>query len=126
MSIRIILADDHTIMQAGLRSLLEKEEDIEVVAEAQDGRDAVKLSKELLPHVVIMDISMPHLNGIDATRQLKDEMPEVKVVILTIFDLKAYRDAAMASGANGYVTKGSLFEELLPTIRGAFGVCGRE
>jgi DNA-binding NarL/FixJ family response regulator len=123
---RTLLVDDNAGFRRSMKEFLALEPDIEVVGEAADGREAILKARELRPDLVLMDVRMPGMSGIDATRQLKDEMPELKIIILTIFDLQAYRDAAMASGANGYVTKGSLFEELLPAIRGAFGVRGRE
>ena len=123
---RTLIVDDNAGFRHSMKEFLEWEPDIEVIGEAADGQEAILKARELKPDLVLMDLRMPGISGIDATRQLKDEMPEVKVIILTIFDLQAYQDAAMASGANGYVTKGSLFEELLPAIRGALGVCGRE
>jgi DNA-binding NarL/FixJ family response regulator len=123
---RTLLVDDNAGFRRSMMEFLAWEPDIEVIGEAADGQEAILKARELKPDLVLMDVRMPGMSGIDATRQLKDEMPELKIIILTIFDLQAYRDAAMASGANGYVTKGSLFEELLPAIRGALGVCGRE
>jgi DNA-binding NarL/FixJ family response regulator len=123
---RTLLVDDNAGFRRSMKEFLALESDIEVVGEAADGEEAILKARELKPDLVLMDLRMPGISGIDATRQLKDEMPELKVIILTIFDLQAYRDAAMDSGANGYVTKGSLFEELLPAIRGAFGVSGKE
>jgi DNA-binding NarL/FixJ family response regulator len=123
---RTLLVDDNAGFRRSMKEFLTLEPDIEVVGEAADGQEAILKARELKPDLVLMDVRMPGISGIDATRQLKDEMPELKVIVLTIFDLEAYREAAMASGANGYVTKGSLFEELLPAIRGAFGVFGRE
>ena len=122
---RTLIVDDNAGFRHSMKDFLEWEPDIEVIGEAADGQEAILKARELKPDLVLMDLRMPGISGIDATRQLKDEMPEVKVIILTIFDLQAYKDAAVASGADGYVTKGSLFEELLPAIRGIFGVCGR-
>jgi DNA-binding NarL/FixJ family response regulator len=123
---RALLVDDNADFRRSMKEFLALEPDIEVIGEAANGQEAILRARELKPDLVLMDVRMPGISGIDATRQLKDELPELKVIILTIFDLQAYRDAAIASGANGYVTKGSLFEELLPAIRGAFGVCGEE
>jgi DNA-binding NarL/FixJ family response regulator len=123
---RTLIVDDNAGFRRSMKEFLALEPDIEVIGEAADGQEAILKARDLKPDLVLMDVRMPGISGIDATRQLKDELPELKVIILTIFDLQAYRDAAIASGANGYVTKGSLFEELLPVIRGAFEVCGGE
>ena len=123
---RTLIVDDNANFRRGIKEFLALEPDIEVIGEAADGQEAILKARELKPDVVLMDVSMPGTNGIDATRQLKDEMPELKVIVLSIFDLQQYRKAAMANGANGCVAKESLFEELLPAIRGALGVCGRE
>jgi DNA-binding NarL/FixJ family response regulator len=117
MSIRILLADDHTIMQAGLRSLLEKEPGLEVVAEAQDGRTAVRLAKELAPDIVIMDISMRGLNGIDATRQIIAETKGVKVIALSMHRDEQFVAGMLSAGAAGYLLKDSAAEELSYAIR---------
>ena len=116
---RTLLVDDNAGFRRSLKEFLAWEPDIEVIGEAADGQEAILKARELKPDLVLMDLRMPGISGIDATRQLRDEMPELKVIILSVFDLQEYRDAARASGANGYVTKGSLFEELLPVIRGA-------
>ena len=84
MSVKIMLADDHGIMRTGLRSLLEKEEDMEVIAEAQDGRNALKLAQKIKPDVIIMDIGMPDLNGIEATRQILAVLPRIKIIALSM------------------------------------------
>ena len=92
-----------------------------MVGEATDGPDGVAKAIELKPDVILMDISMPGMNGIDATRQLKHEMPEARVVILTIYEMEEYRQAAIDSGADGYVLKKSIVDELAPAIRRAAG-----
>ena len=117
MSIRILLADDHGIVREGLRSLLEKEPDIEVVGEAEDGRKALGLVRELLPDVVIMDISMPGLNGADATRQIVRQFPTVKVIALSMHSNRIFVADMLKAGASGYVLKECLFEELVEAIR---------
>lgn len=117
--IRTLIVDDNADFRRRLKEFLASEPDIEVVGEAADGQDAILKARELKPDVVLMDVRMPGTNGLDATRQLKDEMPEVKVIMLSRFDLQEYREAAKASGASGYVIKKSLIEELLPAIRGA-------
>lgn len=112
MSIRIILADDHKIMREGLRALLAKHPDIEVVAEAGDGRGVVDLARELNPDVVVIDIAMPHLNGIDATRQIVKESPGVKVIALSMHSDKKFVKEMLGAGASGYLLKDAAFEEL--------------
>jgi two-component system response regulator NreC len=117
--IRTLIVDDRADFRRRVKEVLASEPDIEVIGEAADGQEAILKARELRPDVVLMDVSMPGRNGIDATRQLKDEMPEVRVIILSIFDLPQYKEAAMAGGASSYVVKQSLFKELLPAIRGA-------
>lgn len=112
MSIRILLADDHKITREGLRSLLDKQPDMEVVAEAEEGRTAVRLARELLPDVVIMDVSMPDLNGIEAARQIVGRVPEVKVIALSMHSDGLFVTEMLKSGASGYVLKDCAFEEL--------------
>jgi DNA-binding NarL/FixJ family response regulator len=118
---RTLIVDDDARFRRRVKELLATQPDIiEVIGEAADGWEAILKARELEPDLVLMDVRMPGTNGINATRQLKDEMPELKVIILTIYDLQEYREAAMASGAGGYVIKKSLIEELLPAIRGVF------
>ncbi|MHC4394558.1 MAG: response regulator [Planctomycetota bacterium] len=117
MSINILLADDHGIIREGLRSLLEKLPDIKVVGEAQDGRKAVELVQELLPDIVIIDISMPNLNGIDATRQIMSKLPEVKVIGLSIHSNRRFVANMLKAGAVGYILKESFFEEVSQAIQ---------
>lgn len=117
MSIKVILADDHKIMRDGLRSLLEKEPDIEVVAEAENGRTAVQQVQELSPDIVIMDVSMHDLNGIDATRQIIAKYPDVKVLALSMHSDKTYVAGILSAGASGYLLKDSAFDELAEAIR---------
>jgi len=118
---RTLIVDDDGSFRRRIKELLATEPDIEVIGEAADGQEAILKARELKPDLVLMDVRMPGLNGINATRQLKDEMPEIKVIIVSIFDLQEYREAATASGASGYVIKKSLIEELLPAIRGVLG-----
>ena len=112
MSLKIILADDHSIMREGLRALLEKQPDIEVLAEAENGRTAVELSRDLKPDVVIIDIAMPDLNGIEATRQIVAESPGVKVIALSMHSDRKFVREMLSAGASGYMLKDSAFEEL--------------
>ncbi len=116
--VRTLIVDDNAGFRRGVKILLAYEPDIVVIGEAADGQEAILKARELKPDLVLMDVRMPGISGIDATRQLKEEIPELKVIVLTIFDLEEYREAAMASGANGYVAKKSLIEELVPAIRG--------
>ena len=117
MSVRILLADDHGIIRQGLHSLLDKQPDMEVVAEAEDGRRALDLVQELLPDIVIMDVTMPNLNGVDATRQIVDRFPEVKVIALSIHSNRRFVADMLKAGASGYILKECLFDELIRAIR---------
>lgn len=112
MTMKIILADDHRIIREGLRALLDKEPDMEVVAEAEDGRTTVRLSREYRPDVVIMDITMPGLNGIEATRQIISELPDIKVIALSMHSDRKFVSEMLSAGASGYLLKDSAFEEL--------------
>jgi len=115
--IGVLVADDHTIVRRGLVSLLSLAEGIEVVGEASDGRLAVDLTLKLDPDVVLMDISMPGLNGLEATRQIKKDVPHVKVLVLSAHDNEDYVLQVMRSGANGYLLKNSSAEDLYSAIR---------
>ena len=107
-----LIADDHRIMREGLRSLLEKSGSFECIAEADDGYQAVKLAKELHPDIVIMDIAMPNLNGIEATRQIKTDLPEIQVIALSMHATRNYVAQVLQAGASAYLLKDSAFEEL--------------
>lgn len=116
-TIRILLADDHTILRDGIRNLLDEEADMEVVGEAEDGREAVRLACELKPAVVVMDVAMPLLNGVEATRQIKRDCPECQVLMLTMHDDEEYIRQVLAAGALGYVLKYAAASELFGAIR---------
>jgi DNA-binding NarL/FixJ family response regulator len=118
--IKVLLADDHTIVRKGLLSLLLNQEDIEVVGEAQDGRGALKLVEQLQPHVVVMDITMPLLNGLEATRQIKHHWPEIQVVILTVHTAEEYIFQILQAGASGYIVKQAAPKELIMAIHAAY------
>ncbi len=105
MKLRILLADDHEIVRRGLCSLLQKREGWEVCGEASDGRQAVEMAKQLKPDVVILDIGMPYLNGLDATRQLLQHDPQFKIIVLTITDADQVIREALDAGARGFVLK---------------------
>jgi two-component system response regulator NreC len=125
MPVRIVIADDHRIVREGLRHLLEKRTDFTVVAEAPDGESAVRLAKELVPDIVILDISMPGLNGIEATRRIIAERPGVRVLALSMHSDRRFVIETLKAGASGYVLKDSAFDELARAIevvmnRGAF------
>ena len=117
MSTRILLADDHKIMRDGLRSLLEQQPDMQVVGEAEDGREAVRLAQELSPDVVVMDIAMPGLNGIDAARQITLETPGVKVIALSVHSDRGFVASMLGAGASAYLEKNCAFAELAHAIR---------
>jgi two-component system, NarL family, response regulator NreC len=112
MSIKIILADDHKIIREGLHALLEKNPSMEVVAEAQDGLTTIRLAKKLLPDIVIMDIGMPDMNGIDATRQIISETKGIRVIALSMHSDRRFVLQMLKAGASGYLLKDSAFEEL--------------
>ena len=117
---KIILADDHRIIREGLRALLDKESDVEVVAEAADGRTTVKLCREFTPDVVIMDITMPGLNGIEATRQIVSELPDIKVIALSMHSDRKFVREMLSAGASGYLLKDSAFEELSNALHAVY------
>jgi two-component system response regulator NreC len=117
MSLTILIVDDHKILRQGLRTLLAREADMEVLAEAEDGREAVRLVRELSPQVVIMDVGMPDLNGIEATRQILQESPETKVIALSMHSDRRFVTNMIKAGASGYLLKDSAFEELATAIR---------
>jgi NarL family two-component system response regulator LiaR len=115
--IRILLADDHVVVREGTRELLEREEDMEVVAEAGDGEEAVRLTLDQRPDVAIMDIAMPKLNGIEATRQIKATHPATTVLVLTAYDDDQYIFALLEAGAAGYLLKNVRADELIEAVR---------
>jgi DNA-binding NarL/FixJ family response regulator len=121
VTIRLLLADDHAMMREGLKALVAASADITVVGEAGNGRDALHLVGEICPDVVVMDLAMPELNGIDATRALARRHPQVRVVILSMHSSSEHIFRAFDAGALGYVLKDSLASELVAAVRAAFG-----
>jgi len=117
MTIQVLLADDHKIVRDGLRVLIERCQDMQVIAEAEDGRKALQLARKHKPDVVVMDISMPGLNGIDATRQILEEVPGVKVIALSMHSDKQFVDGMLRAGAVGYLLKDCAADELIQCIR---------
>jgi DNA-binding NarL/FixJ family response regulator len=117
MSIKIILADDHKIMREGLRSLISQHKNMTVIAEAENGRQAVRLALELRPNIIIMDLSMPDLNGIDAISEISSSVPEVKSLALSMHSDKRFISRALKEGASGYILKDCAFKELNDAIK---------
>ena len=115
--IRVLLVDDHAILRTGLRAILNAEADIEVVGEAGDGKEAVAKAEKLRPDVVLMDISMPVMDGLEATRRIQQSCPEVKVLVLTVHDNAEYLFQVLKAGGSGYVVKKSADTELISAIR---------
>ena len=116
MTTRVLLADDHALLRAGLRSLIESQDDLSVVAEATNGRDAVQMARELTPDLVIIDITMPGMNGIEATAEIRDALPNTSVIALSMHATKRFVDRMLAAGATGYLLKDCAFAELRATI----------
>lgn len=118
--IRILLVDDHPVVREGIRSYLTKHEHLEIVGEAEDGAAAIELARQLVPDVVLMDINMPGMNGLAATAQLQDQLPEVRVLILTVHNSKEYILPIVRCGASGYVLKDTSPVELIRAIEAVY------
>jgi two-component system, NarL family, response regulator NreC len=116
-SIRVIVADDHTMIRSGLRALLDRAPDVEVVGEAQDGRQAVQLAQELSPNVVLLDIAMPNLNGIEAARQISARQERIGIIILSMHSDEGYVLRALKAGARGYLLKDSSEDDVINAVR---------
>ena len=117
--IRILIADDHALLREGIRAILSREPDLEVVGEAADGREAVERSKTLQPDIVLMDIAMPGLGGLEAAIELRRDCPRVKVLVLTQYEDREYVSRFLKAGAAGYVLKKAVGAELASAVRGA-------
>lgn len=115
-AVRIVIADDHEIFRRGLRSLLESHDDWQVCGEAVDGQEAVERVRELKPDVVVLDVTMPRLNGLEAAREIRKQVPDSKVVILSQHEPGLMRQSALAAGAGAYVTKSEVSRELMVAI----------
>ena len=115
--VRIVLADDHTILREGLRALLTAEDEILVVGEAQDGREAVRCVERLEPDLLLMDLSMPRMSGMDAIREIKKRYPDTKIIALTVHKTEEYLLTTLQAGADGYVLKDATHDELVMAIR---------
>ncbi len=114
--LRILVADDHTLVRQGLRKILEEQPGWEVVAETGDGREAVRLALELKPDIVLMDISMPQLNGVEAVQQIQRRAPEIRVLVLSMYDDEGYVTRAVRAGASGYLLKDSADTDLIHAV----------
>lgn len=118
--IKLLLVEDHTVLREGIRDLIQREADLEVVAEAEDGEQAIQMVEQLRPDVVLMDIALPGLNGIEATRQIKRSHPSVIVLVLTAYDNEEFIFAILEAGAAGYLLKNVRGQELLNAIRSVY------
>jgi DNA-binding NarL/FixJ family response regulator len=119
MSIKILLVDDHEIVRYGLRCLIEEQSDMEVVGEAENGRHAINLARQLKPEIVIMDISMPDMNGFEATRQIRREIPTTKIIVLSMHHRKQFVIDMLNAGVSGYLLKTKVHEDLIRAIKAA-------
>jgi DNA-binding NarL/FixJ family response regulator len=117
MSIRVVLADDHKVIRHALSETIKKENDMEVVGQAETGREVIKLAEELKPDVIIMDIAMPELNGIEATRKIIKNYPQIKIIVLSMHSNKRFIDEMFKAGAKRYLLKDCEYEELINAIR---------
>jgi DNA-binding NarL/FixJ family response regulator len=113
----IVLVDDHQILRQGVRNLLEDDPDLKVIGEAADGKEGIELTERLKPDILISDLMMKGLNGIDVTREVRKRSPDTRIIILSMYDDDGYVNQAMREGAMGYVLKGSGIDELLTAIR---------
>jgi two-component system response regulator NreC len=117
MSIKILIADDHRLTREGIRTMLEQESDLKVVGEAEDGRAAARMARELGPDIILMDVCMPEMNGIVATSIIRSEFPKIKVLALSMLDDRRFVSHMLRAGASGYMVKDCSFKELIRAIR---------
>jgi DNA-binding NarL/FixJ family response regulator len=113
---RILIVDDNSILREGLRSLLSSQQGFEIVGEAKDGLEAIEFVDQILPDLVLMDITMPRMGGIEATRKIKEKRPETKILAFTVQDCPEYKTATLKAGADGYLLKSILHSELIQSI----------
>ena len=120
-TLRIVLAEDHTILREGLRALLSADPNFEIIGEAQNGREAVRCVEKLEPDLLLMDLSMPRMSGMDAIREIKKRYPEIKIIALTVHKTEEYLLTTLKAGADGYVLKDATHEELVMAIKNVMG-----
>ncbi len=114
---RIVIAEDHRILREGLRALISSNPDLDIVGEAEDGRDAIRCVEKLVPDLILLDLSMPRMNGMEAIKEIKKQCPETKILVLTVHRTEEYILATLRAGANGYVLKDATHAELLMAIK---------
>lgn len=115
--VKVVIAEDHTILREGLKALLGSDPDLEICGEADNGKDAIKLVQRLNPDIVLMDLSMPRIHGLEAIREIRKTNPTTKILVLTVHDDEEYISATLRSGASGYVLKNDSYNELLSSIK---------
>jgi DNA-binding NarL/FixJ family response regulator len=120
-TLRIVLAEDHTILREGLRALLSADPNFEIIGEAQNGREAVRCVEKMEPDLLLMDLSMPRMSGMDAIREIKKRYPEIKIIALTVHKTEEYLLTTLKAGADGYVLKDATHEELVMAIKNVMG-----
>ncbi|MBN2124886.1 MAG: response regulator transcription factor [Deltaproteobacteria bacterium] len=118
---RILIAEDHTILREGLRALLSAQSDIRVIGEAEDGREAIRSAERLSPDLILMDLSMPRMNGLEAIREIKKGNPDTRIVVLTVHKTEEYILAALDAGADGYLPKDATHSELVMAVQSVLG-----
>ena len=116
-TIKVLLVDDHTIVRQGIRALLESVPDIQIIGEAEDGKAAVEMAEKLRPNIILVDISLPMLNGLEVTRRVRKKVPECKVLVLTMHENEMYVSQILRTGASGYLVKKTAVSELIMAIR---------